>query len=255
MTALATPVAARRRASPHTGVPIRKPSLGLALTEGPRALSEMARLPWRLPRLFLEPRGDGHPVLLLPGFLTSDLSTYAMRNYLRALGYETFPWQLGRNLGIKAIGAQGEHIRAVIEGLSEGFGGKVSLVGWSLGGIIARQMAREMPERIRQVITLGSPFTGDPRATNVTRLYELLTGDILDDRTIAERLEQELEPLGVPTTAIFSRSDGVTAWENCLEPEVGETRENVEVRGSHMGMTINPAVWRIVANRLSRRFD
>jgi len=240
------------RISPHTDAPIARPSLAMALTEVPRAMTEMALLPMCSPRLFNAPRGDGHPVLLLPGFLTSDVSTYPLRNFLMALGYETFPWELGRNFGIKSVGQYGELIRERIEALANEAGRKVSLVGWSLGGIISRQMAREIPHHIRQVISLGSPFTGDPRATNVTPIYEMLTGDVLDEAAIEERLAAEAKPLPVPSTAIYSKLDGVTAWENCLEDEEGDQAENVEVFGSHMGMTLNPAVWSVVADRLAQ---
>ena len=240
------------RTSPHTRLPIRTPSLVLALTEAPRALAEAALLPLCSPRLFSAPRGDGHPVLLLPGFLTSDVSTYALRNFLIALGYETFPWELGRNFGVKSIGSTGEFIRERIERLADEAGAKVSLVGWSLGGIISRQMAREIPHLVRQVITLGSPFTGDPHATNVTAIYETLTGDVLDAAEIDARLADEAKPLPVPSTAIFSRLDGVTAWENCLDAEEGDRRENIEIYGSHMGLTLNPAVWSVVADRLAQ---
>ena len=238
--------------SPHTKSPIGRPSLALALSEVPRALFETALLPVCAPRLAGAPRGDGHPVLILPGFLTSDASTYLLRNYLKTLGYKAYPWELGRNFGYRSIGLSGEHIRERVEMLAEKAGEKVSLVGWSLGGIISRQMAREIPELVRQVITLGSPFTGDPRATNVTPIYEMLTGDVLDESDIEARLADEVKPLPVPSTAIFSKMDGVTAWENCLDAEEGTESENVEIYGSHMGLTLNPAVWSVVADRLAQ---
>ena len=243
---------AAERISPHTDAAIKRPALSLALSEVPRALFETALLPLCAPRLSQAKRGDGHSVLILPGFLTSDVSTYAMRNYLTGLGYKAYPWDLGRNLGLKSIGLTGEHIRARIERLADESGAKVSLVGWSLGGIISRQMAREIPDLVRQVITLGSPFTGDPRATNVTPVYEFLTGDVLDQAEIESRLAEEAKPLPVPSTAIFSRLDGVTAWENCLDADEGDLAENVEVYGSHMGLTLNPAVWSVVADRLAQ---
>lgn len=242
---------AAKRISPHTSAPIERPLLAMALTEVPRAMTEMAMLPMCLPRLYNAPRGDGHPVLILPGFLTSDVSTYPLRNFLMALGYEAYPWELGRNFGIKSVGEFGEIIRARIEALADEAGEKVSLVGWSLGGIISRQMARQIPDQIRQVISLGSPFTGDPAATNVTKIYEKLTGDVLDEAGIEARLAEESGPVPVPSTAIYSRLDGVTAWENCLDAEEQDETENIEVYGSHMGLTMNPAVWSVVADRLA----
>lgn len=231
---------------------IQRPSLALALTEVPRSLFELALLPVCSPVLANAPRGDGHPVLLLPGFMTSDMSTWALRRYLVNLGYQTYPWELGRNLGIRSTGIDGERLKDRVELLAKEHGRKVSLVGWSLGGIMARQIARHAPELVRQVITLGSPFTGNPGATNVTALYEMMTGDFLEEEMVRERIAEESDPVPVPSTAIFSRQDGVTAWENCLDAEETEETENIELYGSHMGMPFNPAVWFAVADRLAQ---
>ncbi|WP_284125513.1 esterase/lipase family protein [Parerythrobacter aestuarii] len=233
-------------------VTIQRPSLALALTEVPRSLFEMALIPFCSPVLANAPRGDGHPVLVLPGFMTSDMSTFAMRRYLDSLGYQTYPWELGRNLGIRSTGIDGERVKDRVELLYREHGRKVSLVGWSLGGIMARQLARKHPEMVRQVITLGSPFTGNPGATNVTALYEWMTGDYLEEDLVRERIAEESAPLPVPSTAIFSRQDGVTAWENCLDADLSGETENIELYGSHMGLVFNPAVWFAVADRLAQ---
>lgn len=234
---------------------ISRPSLALAFTEVPRTLAEMALLPLCAAALSMAPRGKRHPVLVLPGFLTSDTSTAALRCYIGALGYETFPWELGRNLGIRSVGETGERILERLMEIHRTSGEKVSLVGWSLGGIIARQMARQATGAVRQVITLGSPFSGDPSATNVTRLYEYLTGDRLNAANIAARLEVENRGLPVPSTAIFSRQDGITAWENCLDPVEGQRTENIEIYGSHLGLPFNPAALYVIADRLAQTDD
>ena len=230
----------------------RPPSALLALTELPRALAEFGALPWAAPLLASAPRGDGHPVLVLPGFTTSDRSTTVLRGYLKRIGYDAHSWDLGRNLGPRAIGHEGERLIARLNAIHEGTGRRVSLVGWSLGGVMARIVSRRVPEAVRQVISLGSPFTGSPRATNVWRAYELLSGQRIDDSRTMEQLRESATPPPVPSTAIWSREDGIVAWQNCVEP-FAVNSDNIEVRGSHCGLGVNPAVLYAVADRLAQR--
>jgi pimeloyl-ACP methyl ester carboxylesterase len=223
------------------------PSKLLLLLEGRAAgelLTTFALRRW-LRRL---PTGDGHPVLLLPGFLASDLSTRPLRSFLRHRGYWAHRWKLGRNLGPRegletALGERLEEIHQQHER-------KVSLVGWSLGGVYARVMANRHPEWVRSVISLGSPFARDTRANNSWRLYEAITGDRLDEIE-PERLAEVRRTPPVPTTSIFSRSDGVTAWRSALEVE-GPQSESVQVPGSHLGLGFNPLVLYVVADRLAQ---
>lgn len=226
------------------------PSALLALTELPRALAELGSLPIAAPLLATAPRGDGHPVLVLPGFTTTDASTTVLRRYLRRLGYDAYRWDLGRNLGPKAIGREGEKLLARLKEVHAETGRKVSLVGWSLGGVMARIVARQAPEMVRQVISLGSPFTGSPRSTNVWRAYELFTGQLVDDNQTRAQLAEGATPPPVPATAIWSREDGIVAWQNCIEP-LGAFSDNIEVHGSHCGLGVNPAVLYAVADRLA----
>ncbi|MEM1051089.1 MAG: alpha/beta hydrolase [Pseudomonadota bacterium] len=231
---------------------IRAPSLALAMTEALRAVAELSLLPASSLRLLKAPRGDGHPVLFLPGFLTSDLSTTMMRSYLSAIGYNTYPWELGRNLGIRTTGLEWGRVRQRVEALALEAGTQVSLVGWSLGGIMARRVARHIPQHVRQVITLGSPFTGNPMATNATHLYQTITGDYLNRPDAKARYADETKPVPVPSTAIYSRQDGVTAWQNCIDAREDGQTENVELYSSHMGLPFNPAVWFVIADRLAQ---
>jgi pimeloyl-ACP methyl ester carboxylesterase len=230
---------------------IRRPSMMLALTEAPRAMLELSYLSMTAPLLRQAPRGDGHPVLVLPGFVTSDRSTHLLRLYLDDLGYEAHGWKLGRNLGPRAVGARGERLMRRLLSINRATRSKVSLVGWSLGGVMARELARQAPHAVRQVITLGSPFTGNPRASTVSSLYERLTGDVIDSDLMAERLSVGSTPPPVPSTAIFSRSDGIVPWRNCVEPP-GEQTDNIEVCSSHCGLGVNPAVLFAVADRLAQ---
>ena len=240
---------------PRAADQIRPPSALLALTELPRALAELGSLAAAAgPLLAAAPRGDGHPVLVLPGFMTSDASTGVLRRFLTRLGYDARTWDLGRNLGPRAIGREGEHLVAKLRQIHEETGQTVSLVGWSLGGVMARLVARRAPDAVRQVITLGSPFAGSPRATNVWRLYEAMTGQKIDDPHTRGQLAESMLPPPVPATAIYSREDGVVAWQNCLEQETAGT-DNIEVHGSHCGLGVNPSVLYAVADRLAQTED
>ncbi len=230
---------------------IERPSPLLILTELPRALMELGSLPLAAPLLWSAPRGDGHPVLVLPGFIASDISTGLLRRYLRQLGYDAHAWQLGRNLGPKSIGWQGEKLIERLEAVHAATGKKISIVGWSLGGILARQLARRRPDLVRQVISLGSPFTGNPRATNVWRAYEAVTGQKLKDPDTKRQLRESQDAPPVPSTAIYSKGDGIVAWQNCVEPECATT-DNIEVNGSHVGLGVNPVVLYAVADRLAQ---
>jgi pimeloyl-ACP methyl ester carboxylesterase len=198
----------------------------------------------------LEP-GDGHPVLLLPGFMASDLSTRPLRRFLRDLGYRAHRWALGRNLG-----PQGDLEQRMGERLDDLFNRhdrRVSLVGWSLGGVYARVLANRRPEQVRSVISLGSPINGDPESTNSARLFELVTRERIED-IAAERIAEVRRTPPVPTTSIFSRTDGVTAWQASIEPE-GPQAESVEVPGSHLGLGFNPLVLCVIADRLAQPED
>jgi pimeloyl-ACP methyl ester carboxylesterase len=191
--------------------PLRPPGLGLLLAEM-RAIFEFNASLLMSPLLMRAPRGDGHPVLALPGFLASDLSMAPMRRYLTELGYDAHAWQMGRNLG--GISRMRSALRDRLAEIHANSGRKVSIIGWSLGGAYARDLALNAPELVRYVVTLGSPFANDVRATNATWLYEALSGEAVgDDPELLKALSGGLQ---VPTTSIFSRADGVVNWKTCL---------------------------------------
>jgi len=216
------------------------------------AAALMAATPW-LQRL---PPGDGHPVLVFPGLAASDFSTLPLRRFLRQQGYWTHSWRQGFNFGPRngVLVACRERLKQ----LAGRHGRPVSLVGWSLGGVYARELAKELPDLTRCVITLGSPFAGHPRATNAWRVYEWLSGQsVLDNPALREQLR---EPPPVPTTSILSRTDGVVAW-HCSVNEPRAHTENIEIAASHVGMGVNPLALYAVADRLRQdpqrwqRFD
>jgi hypothetical protein len=230
---------------PHAE-PITPPSPALLALEG-RAWIEFAALLATWPILTRAPRGDGHPVLILPGWLASDVSTRALRWYLRDRGYHAHGWRLGRNHGPSSETVTGLATR--LRELRERHGRRISLIGWSLGGIYARELARHFQDDVRQVITLASPFR-DPGATSVARLYRLRDRLIGTDARAADHAMLRA-PLGVPNTSIYSASDGVVAWQSCL----GDSRpqcENIAVQSSHCGMGHHPAALLVIADRLAQ---
>lgn len=230
------------------GDTISAPSTLLALMEG-RALLERAHMAAVMPALRRLPGGDGHPVLVLPGFSASDRSTSALRDLLKDLGYRTYGWGLGVNVG---------PTRRILEGLVDRLeaanrrgGGPVSIVGWSLGGIYGRELARAHPDLIRQVITLGSPIQlVATDGSTAQPMYETLGRYHSPDFHRSER-ESGRPLLPVPTTSIYTRSDGIVSWQACLIRRTGSS-ENVRVFGSHCGLGFNPAAIAVIADRLAQ---
>ncbi|HUI25360.1 MAG TPA: alpha/beta hydrolase [Candidatus Kryptonia bacterium] len=223
---------------------IRPPRAALLLLEG-RALLELAACVAAYPVLKRAPRGDGHPVLVLPGFGASDFSTRALRGFLRDRGYAAHGWNLGRNLGPTAENVQGLGRR--FNELRERYAKRVSLIGWSLGGVYARELARRFASDVRLVITLASPFR-DLEATNVPRFVLRRRRPHPNEAVLRASLRA---PLPVPATAIYSRTDAIAAWRSCLEDE-GPFSENLEVDSSHLGIGHHPVVLLTIADRLAQ---
>ena len=231
-----------------TASAMRPPSKALMFLEM-RAFSEFGAFLGALPLLSLAPCGDGHAVLVLPGLVASDVSTRPLRSFLRGKGYNVSGWKQGRNLGLRD-GVQDSMVDLVNE-MYETSGRKISIIGWSLGGLYARQLSKMMPDKVRSVISLGSPFAASPKATNAWRVYEMASG-----RSAEEALDPSFggslfDTPPVPTTAIFSRTDGVCAWQGCMEQTTAMS-ESIEIESSHCGMAHHPAVVYAVADRLAQ---
>ena len=220
---------------------------------GPFLFALEGRAPWELgaalaswPILRQAPRGDGHSIMVFPGLAASDMTTVPLRTFLDTHGYDAHGWKLKFNFGPRkgVVEASVERVRR----LRRESGRRVSLVGWSLGGVFAREIAKMIPDDVRSVITLGSPFTGHPRANNAWRFYQLVSGHRLEDDSAMQHV-RKTPP--VPTTSIFSRSDGIVAWQCCLQPAERQA-ESIEVQASHLGIGMHPAVWYAVADRLAQ---
>ena len=225
---------------------IEAPSRLLQLLEL-RASWEFAALLATLPWLRLTARGDGHPVLVLPGLIASDLSTRPLREFLAQRGYDVHGWGQGRNYGPRP-GVE-EAMLARLDALHARSGRKISLIGQSLGGAYARLLAARRPDAVRGVITLGSPVTGHPRSSNAWRVYEFTSGASSVDPL---RWKQVTDTPKVPTTSIYSRSDGVVAWRSSIDASGVPHAENIEVVSSHVGMAVHPLVLYAVADRLAQ---
>lgn len=192
------------------------------------------------------PQGDGHPVIVLPGFYASDRTITPLVRRLSAMGYDASGWGLGRNAGIRP------GLRDALSDMLERRTAHepASLIGWSLGGVFARELAKAQPARVRQVITLGSPFAGHPASNNLNTLFKLVTGKDGARDIDWDKVRQRAEPPPVPCTAIHSKSDGIVAWECSVEPDAPHTR-NIEVSSSHFGLPFNPAVLAHLADLLA----
>ncbi len=226
----------------------RPPALRWFVTEPLRGAVSLVGLPLARGLLDRAPRGDGRGVLVLPGLLADDVSTRPLRRFLRRLDHHVYGWGLGRNRG---------PTREVVDGLAQRLqyvadrtGQPVSLVGWSLGGILARELARQHPDLVNQVITLASPYMGDEsmpsRADGAYRRGS--KQHVPSDPDAREKLKR---PIPVPSTSVYSRSDGIVNWRACIEP-VGPAHENIEVRAGHLGIGVDAAVLWLLADRLAQ---
>jgi pimeloyl-ACP methyl ester carboxylesterase len=217
-----------------------------SLREWPELGATLAVAPW----LRLAPRGDGDPVLLIPGLFATDASMSVLHAYLHDRGWATYGWEQGLNVGrweaFEPLLARFDAIHAAHDGR------RVGLVGWSMGGLYARELARARPHAVSLLVQLATPFGPAAGANNNWFLYELASGQPVE-AAIRDGRATPRPP--VPTVSIYSRSDGHVAWANCVErdaaADAGAPLENVEVVSSHQGMRHHPRVLWTVATRLA----
>jgi pimeloyl-ACP methyl ester carboxylesterase len=233
---------------------MRKPHSLLYFSEFGRAMVELGTLPLVWPWLASTVNERPHVVLVIPGFTTSGRSTKVLRKTLRSLGYEAHTWNQGINFGVRRELFNG--VTKELDRLYDKYDAKVSLIGQSLGGVYARQLAKIRADKVCQVITLGSPIN-DPegQGSHASNLYRILNPEQLVEDEASWPFSDWIldEPPAVPTTVIYSRYDGICHWETCVQNGEFDHVENIEVIGSHIGMAINPVIQYLIANRLSKR--
>lgn len=213
-----------------------------------RGLLEFPNLLIQFPSLARQTRGRGQRVLVLPGYGAGDASTAVLRAYVRFLGYRPQGWGLGRNHG--EVPDLLPRVAERLEALAREEGRAIGIIGWSLGGYLAREAARERPRAASQVITLGSPVVGGPKYTAVAEAYRRRGIDL--DAVEAEVAARNRQPLETPVTAVYTRSDGVVAWQACIDRHSTNV-EHVEVETTHLGLGFSPEVFQIIAERLARQ--
>lgn len=236
-----------------TGLAISPPSLSLLSTEPWRAALEFIAFKASdfLPKK-VQPAGDGHPVIIFPGLGTDGSAVAPLRDYCESLGYTAVNWGKGCNTGPQGdldewLADLAKHTSGLLSCYQE----TATLIGWSLGGVYAREVAKLLAPQVRQVITIGTPFNAEADHTNVGWLFRMLGGgSTVIPPDLSERLRM---PPPLPTTSIYSRSDGVVAWETCRHAATSQWVQDIEIDGSHIGMGWNPAVLDIVADRLRQR--
>lgn len=237
----------RGRQESRTAIP--RPSLALLGAEPFRAAFELARHHLG-PSDCIRP-GNGHPVVIFPGLGADGRSVARLRDHCRAQGYAAFDWGQGFNTGSQGdLDTWLETLRGQVAELLEGHAQPATLIGWSLGGLYAREIAKLMAPQVHQVITLGTPFNADADHTHAGWLYRLLSGGPTPlDAALSERLRT---PPPMRTASIYSRSDGVVAWQACRHAHTSRWIEDIEVDGSHLGMGWNPEVLAAVSDRLGQ---
>lgn len=229
--------------------PFAAPSWALMGVEPLRAAFEFASM--KLMNKAHLPPGDGHAVVLFPGLATDQHAIGPLRDFCNGLGYTAHDWGRGFNTGPQGDpDAWLDELAQDVITMTSQSAEPISLVGWSLGGIYAREVAKRLDGRVRQVVTIGTPFAGSSHQTHAGLVYRVLNGsDPAVHSGMSERLRQAP---GVPTTSIYSRSDGVVAWQACIQPGRRARTENIEVKGSHCGLAWNAEVFGVLADRLSQ---
>lgn len=227
----------------------KRPSLLQILLES-RAPLEFVSLGLHAGRLRKAPKGDGRPVILVPGYMTDDYSMWPLGRFLQYLEYDVYYTKMGRNLGDVDVDMLrlGERIKSISGSLG---GAGITVLGWSLGGVLARETARLFPEIVREVITFGTPIVGGPKFTSVGKRYAK-NKDIDMEVFELDVHERNLIGFDQPVTSIFSKSDGIVGWEASIDI-YNPQAQNIEVNGSHLGLGVNPQVWQAIATVLTQQ--
>ncbi|MGB4960219.1 MAG: alpha/beta fold hydrolase [Saprospiraceae bacterium] len=224
---------------------IKKPSAFLHITEPIRSFFETIRGFFLLLFSKKENLGQGQVVMVVPGLLSSDISTIILRKYLAKKGFLVIGWGLGINLGrLNVLPTFTNNIKE----LSKEHGQKMIIIGWSMGGLFCREACQQIPDFIKKVITIGSPYADVYAPNNARWAYNLFNKQDKENKEKAERLHIQTE---MPSLSIYSKTDGIVPWQACMEPNVDADHKNAEVRSSHFGMGANPAVLKLVLKNLA----
>lgn len=222
----------------------KKPSAYLHFTEIFRAIIETIKGIFFLIKTPKSNLGNGQVVIVVPGLLSNNFATIILRKYLNKIGYKAFSWQSGFNLGrLESLPV----IINQVEKTASQFNQKVVLIGWSMGGIFVREVAKNQPNLIKKVITIGSPFADVNAPNHAKWTYDFLNRNTKVDQNIVDQIHL---PASIPTIALYSKTDGMVPWEACMEIEENETHKNIEISSCHFGMGANPNVLKAVAENL-----
>ncbi len=209
---------------------------------------DLARFGLQWPRIATAPRGDGRPIYLIPGYGGSERSLRPLEGFLRRLGYDVTDWSLGRNQG--AVDRDIQLFAELAEArYAENGATPFTLIGWSLGGVIARETARLFPHLVREVITMGTPVIGGPKYTAVGQRYAR-TAQIRLDEFEKEVHARNCMGIEQPLTVIYSNRDGIVGPDIARDIYNDQAR-NIRVDGGHLALGFNPKVWRIIADTLA----
>lgn len=213
----------------------------------PFGFAELLVLLARYPELKELPRGNKQPVMIVPGLMADDVSTLPLRLYLRYLGYRPYGWKQGINLGFTQSDIK--KLRKKIIEISDARDQPVALIGWSLGGLIARELAREMPGQVSQVMSMGTPLIGGAKYTGLAGLGSRLGFDL--DAVEKQLQEDTARPIAQPITVIYSKHDGLIAWE-ATQDNTHPQAEHFEVGSTHIGLGLDIDVFKIIARQLAK---
>jgi hypothetical protein len=231
----------------HNSPPQCKSPSWLSILLETRAPFELASLGLHAVALSTAAKGDGRPVMLVPGYMADDNSMWLLKRYLTFLGYRVYSSEMGRNLGNIKKDTQGIGKRC--DTLSAELGAPVTLIGWSLGGVLSREAARLFSTNVREVITMGTPIIGGPKFTSISKIYA--TSKNLNMQQLELAIHQRnVIGLQQPVTSIYSKTDGVVGWQASIDIYNAHAK-NIEVVSSHLGLGVHPKVWRIIANTLA----
>jgi pimeloyl-ACP methyl ester carboxylesterase len=233
---------------------MKKPHIALAMMEMPSMVMELGSLMLSAPWLRSLPKGDGHAVMIIPGFLGNDRLNHSLVRYLKHLGYNAAGWGMGRNLGPDHFAV--DELKGRVTNHAETGDGTITLIGHSLGGLCAREIARMYPDNVRQVISLGTPFgKGSKKGSNAKGMFDRVNPGTKENSMFNDGWNKFAKAPPVPTTSIYTKSDGVVNWRTNIQHANHPMVQNIEVLGSHSGLTLNPAVWYLLADRLQYTRD